>query len=302
MDTGSLLPAAHHQNRPAHTVKNVEASLEAFISNPHISVHHAANLFELNKSTVNRTLQDHKFYQYKLQTCQKLFDEDRACRRQFAEDEIILIESDRDHLQNLFFSDEAHFHIYGGVNRQNYWYWNEENPSCYAEEPLYSPCVTVWAAIGEHGIIGPFFFEGNVNSGNYLQLLQNEFWPALHGLVHIDHARFMQDGTPPDWGRAVCEWLSENFGDRWMGRDLPSMPWPARSPDLTPIDFFFWGYVKSKVYTTPIRDLDELRERIVTAIKGITVKTRYKAILGYRQRLHRCLELDGEHVEITYAP
>ena len=28
-------------------------------------------------------------------------------------------------------------------------------------------------------------------------------------------------------------------------------PWPARSPDLTPCDYFLWGYVKDKVFVPP---------------------------------------------------
>jgi hypothetical protein len=30
---------------------------------------------------------------------------------------------------------------------------------------------------------------------------------------------------------------------------------PPRSPDLTPLDFFLWGYVKNTVYQVKINDL-----------------------------------------------
>jgi hypothetical protein len=35
------------------------------------------------------------------------------------------------------------------------------------------------------------------------------------------------------------------------------MPWPPRSPDITLLDFFLWGYVKSNVFQTPVNGLDE---------------------------------------------
>ena len=38
--------------------------------------------------------------------------------------------------------------------------------------------------------------------------------------------------------------------------------WPPRSPDLTPCDYFLWGYIKSKVYVTPPASLNDLRGRI----------------------------------------
>ena len=34
-----------------------------------------------------------------------------------------------------------------------------------------------------------------------------------------------------------------------MGR-RGSHEWPARSPDLTPCDFFLWGWLKEQVYST----------------------------------------------------
>ncbi|GFV27149.1 hypothetical protein TNCV_954831 [Trichonephila clavipes] len=37
------------------------------------------------------------------------------------------------------------------------------------------------------------------------------------------------------------------FGDRLISRFGP-VNWPPRSCDLTPLDYFLWGYVKSLVY------------------------------------------------------
>jgi hypothetical protein len=40
------------------------------------------------------------------------------------------------------------------------------------------------------------------------------------------------------------------------------MEWPARSPNLTPLDFFLWRYLKSKVYNNRSNNLEDLKERI----------------------------------------
>jgi hypothetical protein len=46
--------------------------------------------------------------------------------------------------------------------------------------------------------------------------------------------------------------------------------WPPRSPDLTPCDFFLWGYVKDKVFVPPVPvSLDDLKQRITTATAGV---------------------------------
>ena len=78
-----------------------------------------------------------------------------------------------------FFSDEAHFHLHGGVNRHNFRYWSDSNPGWYSEHPVYSPRITVWAALGENGLIGPVFFYGNVTGASYLNVLENEFWSEV---------------------------------------------------------------------------------------------------------------------------
>ncbi|GBM99937.1 hypothetical protein AVEN_258159-1 [Araneus ventricosus] len=37
------------------------------------------------------------------------------------------------------------------------------------------------------------------------------------------------------------------------------------SPDLNPLDFFLWGYIRRRVYATPPPTLQELRNRIADA-------------------------------------
>ena len=47
-----------------------------------------------------------------------------------------------------------------------------------------------------------------------------------------------------------------------------------RSPDMTPCEFFLWGYVKESVYVPPLpADLDELTNRITAAVKSVTEDT-----------------------------
>lgn len=41
-------------------------------------------------------------------------------------------------------------------------------------------------------------------------------------------------------GFLVSDFLNETFPDRWIGGDWPT-PWPLRSPDYTPLDFFSFG-------------------------------------------------------------
>jgi hypothetical protein len=85
---------------------------------------------------------------------------------------------------------------------------------------------------------------------------------------------FQQDGAPPHWAHVVRDVLNEVFPGRWLGRD-GHMVWAPRCPDLTPPDFYLWGYgyVKEQVFKTKVRDIPELKQRITAAIQAITPQT-----------------------------
>ena len=80
---------------------------------------------------------------------------------------------------------------------------------------------------------------------------------------------------PPHFHRNVRVLLNRVLQQRWIGRaakrDNHLLPWPPRSPDLTPCDFILWGFVKDSVYVPPLpMSLSELRDRITHALQTIT--------------------------------
>ncbi|GBM77863.1 hypothetical protein AVEN_24615-1 [Araneus ventricosus] len=67
----------------------------------------------------------------------------------------------------------------------------------------------------------------------------------------------LRDGAPPHYGNIVREFLETTFLQRWIGRGAV-MAWPPRSPDITPLDLYLWGYVKQQVYSERINDMNHL--------------------------------------------
>ena len=78
-----------------------------------------------------------------------------------------------------------------------------------------------------------------------------------------------QDGAAGHWGLNVRQFLNSQFPGRWWGRDGPIM-WSARSPDLTPLDYFFWGYLRDKVYSSTVNSVAQLKTKIEDAVKQIS--------------------------------
>jgi len=64
--------------------------------------------------------------------------------------------------------------------------------------------------------------------------------------------------------------------------------WPALSPDLSSLDYFLWGYLKSKVCTTKPQTVDNLRQQILD--KAVFIPRNYirNAISGFYDRLAHC--------------
>jgi hypothetical protein len=57
---------------------------------------------------------------------------------------------------------------------------------------------------------------------------------------------FQQDGAPCHYASNVRRLLNDVFPGKWIGRAGP-IAWPRRSPDLTPMDYFLRGQVKTVV-------------------------------------------------------
>ncbi len=51
--------------------------------------------------------------------------------------------------------------------------------------------------------------------------------------------------------------LNEFFEDHLISEGQ----WRARSPDLTPLDFFLWSFLKNQVFLTEPADKEELKSR-----------------------------------------
>ncbi|GFV18108.1 histone-lysine N-methyltransferase SETMAR [Trichonephila clavipes] len=153
--------------------------------------------------------------------------------------------------KRILFSDEAHFWLNGYVNKQNCRIWSEANPQVYVETPLPPEKLTVWCALWAGGIIGPYFFKNDeghnvtVNGDRYRAMITNFFIPELNN-HDVQELWFQQDGATCHAARATIDLLKDTFGDRLISRFGP-VNWPPRSCDLTPLDYFLWGYVKSLV-------------------------------------------------------
>lgn len=89
------------------------------------------------------------------------------------------------------------------------------------------------------------------------------------------------------------EVLREFLDQRLISTNL----WPPQSPDLTPCDFFLWGYIKNNVYATSPRTLEELKARIVEEITKIDFSMLKRIFTNLLKRCNTCITANGQHFQ-----
>ena len=66
---------------------------------------------------------------------------------------------------------------------------------------------------------------------------------------------------------------------------------------MASLDFFLWGYVKTKVFCTEVSDIDELKTRIIQAVASVEQAMLVNTWNELKKRLVLLTENGGKHVE-----
>lgn len=221
---------------------NVLASLEV---NDRASSRQLALIAGTSQMSAIRVLKKNKFKPYHMRRSHTLhYQQDPERRSEFCTWFLNQTENDRNFPRSILWTDESRFTNCGIFNRHNEVLWRRENPHLMQEvRPQVKFGFNVWCGLVDNKLIGPVIYNQNLNGERYLHLLQNDIQDELDELP-LEELRkirwFQQDGAPAHNARIVTEYLQQQFPGRWMGTNGPVL-WPARSPDLTPLDFFYGG-------------------------------------------------------------
>lgn len=301
-ETGSLEDVkTPERSRSRRSLFNQELVFDNVLVSPQKSVRRRSQELGIPVSSMQRILKkDLRVHPYKIQLTQELKTIDHGKRREFVNWFLEMERNDTNFHRDIIFSDEAHFHMNGYVNKQNCRYWGLDNPQQIEEREMHPQRVTVWCGFWSGGIIGPFFFEddnGNaltVNGERYRSMINERLFPVLEGM-DINRMWFQQDGATCHTARQTIHLLQEKFGHRILSRN-GDQNWPARSCDLTPLDFFLWGYVKSVVYENKPRNTQELKEEIGRVISEIDPEMCERVLVNFKERIYACHRARGGHM------
>lgn len=301
-ETGSLNnKKTRKRESTVRTAENIAVVAEDVRDRPTTSTRQRSQQLDISRTSLRRILhKDLGMTPYKVQLTQQLKPYDHLARFRFAKWAQERLDGDEGFGRKIIFSDEAHFHLGGYVNKQNCRIWGTENPHVIVEKPMHPERVTVWCGLWAGGIIGPFFFEDRagravtVNGERYRAMITDFLWPIIDQM-DVEDIWFQQDGAPCHTSNATIDLLREKFGERVISRRA-EVAWPPRSCDLTPLDYYLWGAVKDKCYAKNPQTIEDLKAEIGEVIGQIQPHTLENVVKNWSDRIGYCHASHGSHM------
>lgn len=273
-------------------------SLAYFHAHPQSSIPSAEHDLGISSSSIHRILQKNHMHPYSFQHMQAFRPGDDILRTEFCEFMTIKIQEDPQFLSRIFWTDEAKFSREGITNRRNQHFWAEQNPHRIRVTNFQERFSFNVFAVMMDNQLRYLIYEDSLTSQRYLEILRETVIPFLEEFPRDERSNFWYqlDGAPAHSSRNVHLELTRIFEDRWIGPNGP-WRWPPRSPDLTPLDFFLWGFIKTEVYSTPVNNLEDLANRVRRAFGQLDNNLIRRSINNVRTRIDKCLQLNGQHIE-----
>jgi hypothetical protein len=125
-------------------------------------------------------------------------------------------------LSKILFTDECT--IYRSTRDRNVVFWAKENPHFMVELEHNPPHVMLWAGMTATHLIGPYFFDGPVNTAFCAEMLEVLLIPQRKDRGLMEDVWLQHDGAPAHFTLTMCDILNEHFPGCWIGCSSPTSP------------------------------------------------------------------------------
>jgi hypothetical protein len=274
----------------------------------HLSQRETARRLQIHPSTVHRIVaKDLNLKSFHKVPVHDLSDANKAQRLE--KSRRLLDKLSQRSVGKVVFTDEKNFTLSAPRNSQNDRVYGEGkkrtiHPKRLVRETThFNRHVMVSAGVSARGKTKLHFVKPGVkiNAQYYSNtLLKDGLLPDCRILYPRGDFIFQQDSAPSHTAQTTITLLREQ-----NPAFLTKEDWPAKSPDLNPMDYRIWTLLQQKVYEgfPKFQSEASLKEALIHAWDKIDVKTVYRCIMGahgFRARLQEVVMQNGGHIETKF--
>lgn len=189
----------------------------------------------------------------------------------------------------VIFSDEKRFCLDGPDGYRNYWRDLRRDPLIFAKRPMGGGGLMVWAGISTLGRTQIVFVRGKMNSEGYQEILENFLIPFMDRWPHLELV-FQQDNASVHVSTSTRQWFAS--------KNLPLLEWPAKSPDLSPIENV-WSMLARAVYANgrQFNTIIDLKKAIIEEWERLD-QNKIRELIGTMNK--RLIEVIAKNGGITH--
>ena len=278
------------------TKENIDKVEAFFEEDQQRSIRQATRELNLAFGTIwNILRKDLHWKPYRFKRVQKLSPKNKESRVTFCN---WVLAKEEGWERRIIFSDEKFFVLHQAPNRQNDRCWAPWDPQEETECNMrFDSKVMVWLALVNNSVLQIRWMDEphrpcTVTEESYLHMLQREVWPEVAQRAGRARWWFQQDGASVHCTDDVLAFLNAKFCGRVISR-CGEHEWTPYSPDLNPLDFFFWGHAMAEVFCQKPSTIEELKQVVEDMAANLSGEIIRKVMENFRRRCEACVSANG---------
>jgi hypothetical protein len=199
--------------------------------------------------------------------------------------------------KNFISVDEAWFYLSNADGQRSVQYISREKTKKSASvftKPSHPKGVMVFMGMSYNGLTTPIFVEpgAKINKEYYIKNCLKPLFREAKKLYPHGNWIFHQDSAPSHTAQKTLKFIRSQ-GVTFVE---PSQ-WCPNSPDLSPCDYFLWGYLKTQMAQQTVTTIKQLKKLIRRTVKKVPINQVRSSLKSWPKRCRQVYYNKGQHIE-----